>query len=249
VPDKRVEEHLRNAQFVVAGALERLGAANVSVVETSPNVATFTIQEILYGPAVLNGFAGKSITVMLADPTTAKVGEPVVLFAQSWVYGESLAVIEVGRIGDVERKAMKDEIGEAQKRLADERLLRRIALAELVIIGKVSSTALFEGNDRLPITEHAPVWSNAVIDIESVEKGNHKSPKLTLLFPTSTDVAWHDCPKFSVGQEGIWIVQRNQQERGWPKMRVPGHTSLDPLDFQPKARASHIRGLIKQESR
>jgi hypothetical protein len=249
MPDKRVEEHLRNAQFVVAGAVEKVGASNVSLVEDTPNLAIFRIDDILHGPVVLSGFKGRSITVMLTDPAKAKVGEPVVLFAQSWAYGESLAVIEVGVIDDKERGAMKEEVGEALEHLADERLLARIERAGLVIVGKVSSTAPLEGHEHLPITEHAPLWWTAVIDIESVEKGRHEGHRITILFPSSTDVAWHDSPKFSVGQEGVWLLQRNQQERGWPMMRVAGYTALDPLDFHPKARAAHIRALIKRVSR
>lgn len=249
MPDQRVQEHVRNSQFVVAGALERLGASNVSVVEDSPNLGIFKIDEILHGPAVLSGFAGKSITVLLADVATARVGEPLILFAQSWLYGESLAVVEVARIEDKERKAMKDEIAEAHERLADERLLRRIELAELIVVGKVAAIAPFPGNDSLPITEHAPLYQVATIEIESVEKGSHEGRKLSVLFPSSTDAAWHDSPKFSLGQDGVWLIQRDQQERGWPKLRVPGLTALDPLDFHPKSRAAHIRALIKRGSR
>jgi len=55
---------------------------------------------------------------------------------------------------------------------------------------------------------------------------------------------WIDSPKFKPGDTGVWILQRNQQEKGFPKMRVAGLTALDPLDFQPSAALPHLRELV-----
>ena len=67
-----------------------------------------------------------------------RAGAPAIVFATSWLYGESLAVIEVANMerADVTR----NEIDAAYGRLADERLMERITLAELVVAGKVVKT-------------------------------------------------------------------------------------------------------------
>jgi hypothetical protein len=57
---------------------------------------------------------------------------------------------------------------------------------------------------------------------------------------------WIDAPKFPEGQYGIWILQRNQQEKGWANMRLAGYTALDPLDFQPASQVDRIRALVKR---
>ncbi len=147
-----------------------------------------------------------------------------------------------------EREIMRTEIDEAYHRLADEHLLRRIGLAELVIVGKVIKTAPAPDDirKRMPITEHNPDWWIAEIEVAGVEKGHHKGKLVSIRFPNSEDVAWHDSPKFKPGQEGIWILQRDQQEREWPIMRIPGLTAVHPLDFQPFERREHIRTLIQR---
>jgi hypothetical protein len=142
---------------------------------------------------------------------------------------------------------MRKEFDEARLRLADESLQLRINLAQLVIVGKVEKTAPAPKHGaRTPITEHDPDWWEAVIKVESVEKGQHKGPA-TILFPKSVDVAWSQSPKFQPGQDGIWILQRDQKERGWPVLRRPGLTALDPLDYQPPSELDRIRGFLTRK--
>ncbi|HEY6254153.1 MAG TPA: hypothetical protein VI685_29725 [Candidatus Angelobacter sp.] len=246
--DNRINEYVRDSQFVIAGRVEKTGATTMSIVPAAPNTGVFKIDQILHGPSVLSGFAGKEITVIFQESGTVNAGESAVIFATSWLYGESLAVIEVGRTEL--REIMRDEINDAYRRLDDERLLERIVAAELVIAGKVvkSEPAPEEIQRRMPITEHTPLWWVAEIQVAAVLKGHHESKRIIIVFPSSTDVTWHDAPKFKTGDAGIWILQRNQQERGWPMMRVEGLTALHPLDFQPPERRSHVQALIRRGS-
>ena len=145
---------------------------------------------------------------------------------------------------------MRDEVKEAYQRLGDERLLERIVAAELAIAGKVLKTepAPEEILRRMPITEHNPEWKGAEIEVAVVLKGRHEGKRVNIFFPSTTDAAWHDSPKFKAGDEGIWILQRNQQERGWTRMRIQGLTALHPLDFQPLERRAHLEELIERIS-
>jgi len=243
--DIPIDAHVRNSQFVIGGQVVRLGATTMSMVPVTPNAGIFKIDEILHGPPLLDGFANREITVLFKESSAVRAGASATVFATSWLYGESLAVVEVASMerADVTR----GEIDAAYGRLADERLLGRIALAELVVAGKVVKTEPVpeEIRRRMPITEHDPAWWIAEIEITSVEKGRHGSKRVSIFFPSSGDVAWHDSPKFAVGDKGIWILQRDQQERGWPRMRVPGLTALHPLDFQPPERLALVRRLIR----
>jgi hypothetical protein len=248
MPDKMIAEYARKSQFVAAGVLGSIGATTMPIEPAVSNAGIFKVEEVLHGPKELRGFNGREITVLFNDPASVRAGESSVLFATSWQYGQSLAVLEVGRMDDKERVTMRKEIDAAYEALADERLAQRIALAQLVIVGKVTKTnpTPEDIRKRMPISEHAPDWWEAVIARKSVEKGRHEGATITILFPNSVDVAWSQSPKFKPGQEGVWILQRDQQERGWPIMRVPGFTALDALDFQPPSQIAHIRSLIKR---
>jgi hypothetical protein len=70
---------------------------------------------------------------------------------------------------------------------------------------------------------------------------------MTVLFPRSVDIAWSQSPKFEPGQAGIWILQRDQAERGAPRLRRSGLTALDPLDFRPLEELPRLRELMPEQ--
>jgi len=236
---------VRDSHFVVAGSVERLGTTTIPIDPAVQNVGVFRIDEILSGPPVLNGFAGRDITVVFRDLDHVHQGDRAVLFATSWLYGQSLAVVEVGMMDEGEQARMRDEIGQAEQRLSDERLRERLARADLVIAGRVTEIAPLEGEGRVVFTEHDPEWWKAEVDVETVAKG-HAEGRVTVLFPRSVDIAWSQSPKFEPGQAGVWILQRDQTERGAPRLRRPGVTALDPLDFRPLEELPRLRELMPE---
>jgi hypothetical protein len=248
MPDRPIEELVRDSHLVVAGSVEQLGTTTMPIDPTVRNVGVFRIEEILSGPPVLNGFAGRDITVVFRDMEHVHQGDRAVLFATSWLYGQSLAVVEVGMMEeeDEERARMRNEIGRAEQRLADERLRDRLARADVVIAGRVVEIAPVEGEGRVVFTEHDPEWWTAEVDVETAAKGPAEE-RVTVLFPRSVDIAWSQSPKFEPGQAGIWILQRDQTERGAPRLRRPGLTALDPLDFRPLEELGHLRELMPEE--
>jgi hypothetical protein len=241
MPPAAIESYVQDSHFIVAGRLERIGETTMPIGTTVPDLGIFKIEEILRGPRVLAGFAGRDITVAFNDLHGVRPGDRFVLFATSWLYGEGLAVREVGKIEDVERPKMRDKIERAQAKAADKRLQERIKQAELVIVGEVSKTRPPPGEeDHVIFTEHDPDWWEALIDVESTLKGD-AGGEVTILFPRSVDIAWSQSPKFQPGDNGIWVLQRDQTERGSPRLRRPGLTALDPLDFQPRGELRRIR--------
>jgi hypothetical protein len=242
-----VLELLRQSQWVVSGTIHKMGAATLRAVSPTDSTAVVKVDRIFYGPQPFTDHLGKLITIQLRDIQPAKKGYKAVFFTRSWLYGDSVAVVEVGRVTGADNTAMQKDIDAASQNLADQRLADRLARATLVIAGKVTQTAPAREAQRRRIeTEHDPDWWTAEIAVASVEKGALTAKTVTILFPNSTDELWIDTPKCKPGQDGIWILQRDQKEKGWPVLRAPGLTALDPLDYQTRDQLDRVRRLVKR---
>src|SRR5690242_4863229 len=88
----------RAAQFIFRGTVQKVGAANLSIVQADPSTAVVRVDEMLKAASSLGDFTGREITVQLAKPKDATPGEQAVFFTNGWLYGETLAVVEVGRL-------------------------------------------------------------------------------------------------------------------------------------------------------
>jgi hypothetical protein len=130
---------------------------------------------------------------------------------------------------------------------------RRIEAADVVIAGRVTTvrpseqtaeTALAEQPSR-PISEHDPQWWEAVIDVESVVKGELEPAPTVVLFPGSMDVLWHAVPKFRPGQEGVWFLHRQQVPPVVDAVFQRVFTVLDRDDYQEKDRLDDVKRLIE----
>jgi hypothetical protein len=232
-----LQDLVRNSQFVFRGTIRQVGSATLPGIRVSDQTAVVTVDEVLKAPARLGDYTGRTITVQLRQPVAAD--HALVFFTTSWLYGTGLAVREVGRL-DAQPAALRLRIADAEKKMADDKLQARIRNAELVVVGRV--TALRDLNPgRAPLSEHDPLWRRASVTIQSVEKGTPAGATVSVLFPASNDVMWYRSPRFKVGQEGIWILDRDVAKQ----FGVEGFTALDPLDFHPKAELERIRRLIR----
>ena len=224
-------------------------ASDPASVPVSPNTAVVRVDEVLLGPppVLSSRHAGAKITVYLNQPEGIKAGAHAIFFATSWMYGKSLAVREVARIQNGNVDEMRKQIADAERNIADRRLADRLAKAELVLLGKVAETHPLD-NEKLgmPGSEHTPHWWQALIQAEVVLKGQLPERSVTIVFPASLDEMWIDSPKFKPGQLAVLILQRDQQEKGWPIMRIRGLTALDPLDVQQPDQRDRIQKLLLQ---
>ena len=89
----------------------------------------------------------------------------------------------------------------------------RFADADVVVSGRVSTVRdaaarAPRGKLQLPITEHAPVWREAVIEVTAVRKGQRVPRSIRARFPAGTDVAWAGAPKLQAGQRGTFLLKR-----------------------------------------
>jgi hypothetical protein len=239
-----MEKLVQQAPFIFRGTVQKVSETTMpSVISATESDAVVKIDEILKAPAGLKGFQGKEITVRLLKAGSKKTGDQAVFFTRGWLYGKGLAVAEVGSQDVRETPGFKRSIAEAINKGEDNALAARTQKADLVVEGKV--TAVRQADRARFRSEHDPDWWEATIEVARALKGDPRGRTVTVLYPNSRDEMWIDSPKFKEGEEGIWILQKNQNEKGPAKFRVAGYTALGKLDFQEKNQAERVQRVIK----
>lgn len=234
----------KGAGIIVEGTVRRLKAATMKQVPVTEGTTVFAVDVIHHGPPSLAGFEGKDITIQFDEKQPVKVGERLLVAARSWMYGESLAVVEVARgKATAAAKGAPMAAAEAVAKSAAKALAKRIDAADLVIAGRVTGTKLVAKKPRL--SEHDPQWTEATIEVQSSEKGRAGAKTLKVLFPASDDVAWHDAPKYRASQEGVWLLQK-AAKTGLAK---GAFTALHPLDYQPAHELESVRKQMPKSAK
>jgi hypothetical protein len=240
----QVDKLLADSRFVFRGTVTKAGGTTMpDSVPASEGTAVVRIDEVLVAPDTLGDFSGREVTVLLLKRGSVKTGESAVFYTNGAVYGRSLAVREVGRMRaeGAGFAALREQVSEAKQRAADLSLARRLEQADVVVSGTVTlirEPRAAQGTTR--VTEHDPGWREAVVRVGTLLKGaSAQQGEVTVLFPTSTDVMWYRAPRFTKGQQGVFILRREVK----PELRLEGLTALDPLDFQPVQQLERIRRL------
>ncbi len=237
-PSPLEEELVSQSTFIFEGTVTKLQAATMPAVPVSDNTIVVKVGKIYHGQEFLGDYSGREITVLVKDPRALRVGEQATFFAQGWLLGEGVAVREVGRLERGRLMGLRKQIAATRQSIADQDLQKRIASADVVVVGKVSNVKTVEPRRPGPITEHDPQWQEATLEVGTVLQGDASLRKILVLFPGTLDVAWVRVPKFKVGQEGVWILVKDR--------KLKAYTALDPLDFQPKNQLDRVRDLIKR---
>jgi len=235
------EDVVRRATFVFIGTVVKLNATTMPEVKASESTAVVRVDEVIDGPGAPPDLASKEITVQLAQARSVSVGQRATFFTKGWLMGESLAVIEVAPAREAGNpQQLREMVQATRQKTADGALQGEIASAEVVVAGTVTSVGP-GGLPELP-TEHTPRWQKAVIDVQSTLKGHVTGSSVTVFFPGSEDPVWRGSPRFNEGQQGIWLLHRNQVElRGIENQ----FTALKPLDFQSRDQLERIQRLLK----
>jgi hypothetical protein len=240
-----LRQDLRNAQFVFIGRVVQRGAATMREVSVSTTTAVVTIEEVYRAPPVLQSLVGKSVTVVTKSGISPLPGQFVVFLANGWLYGESIAVIELAHESlDFDRARLSEHLMKEDALSADDALRERLRLADLVVSGKVAATRRVQTLNMASASEHAPLWSEATIDPVSFEKGIAPVAEMRVLYAASQDIRWYRSPKPAVGEQGIWVLHRQYVE----DLKQEAFTALDPLDFHPIAALARVRALVRELS-
>ena len=232
---------ITQARMVFRGTVVRLNAATMSEVPLAANTAIVRIDEPIRVPDVVGDLSGQEITVQLQEGTATKEGDEAVFFVNPWLYGESMAALEVGR--STRRTAsdqLREQIDTMTSQQDDDGLRQRLADAEAIVSGRVHNVKPLENSGPPPITEHDPDWWEASISVDTLIKGDVATTSVQVLFPHSMDVLWYGAPKLAVGQEGIWLLQR----RHVAEIGAMTFAVVDALDAHPKSAEERIRSLM-----
>lgn len=242
--DENLDKLVQDSTYIFSGVVEKIGEAHMDSVPVNNNTAVIKVVYI-YTPAdILGDLTGRQVTVQLQQDKAMATGDTGVFFTKGWIYGKGIALMEVGRMKEEQPDTFKPRIAQSLQRKADQQLKDRIDRANVVVLAKVIKTNELKLKKPLPISEHNPHWWEAVLQISSIKKGDFQDQELRMLFPSSNDEVWMASPKPKLEEEGIWILQKDQQEKGGPKFQVPGYTALDVLDFQPMNQLDRVQRLI-----
>jgi hypothetical protein len=242
--DSQIDDLVERSKIIFIGSVERLASTTIPTHPQSSSTVVVRVSRLLHAPPALGDLAGQRVTVELTGGPGLRTGQRAIFFTNGVVYGDSIVVEEAGRLDllpdPAGQQAQLAAIAAAVKGLPDRHTQMRLQAADVVVSGKIISVRP-AARVRGPISEHDADWREAVLDVATVENGLPMK-QLVLFFPASRDVRWRHVPKFSVGQEGVFILQRHQI----PELKTPGYVALHPLDFQPKPRRDHIRALIQR---
>ena len=238
-PTGQVEELVRASHIIFVGRVEQLHAANLKVILPTESTILVRVEEPLDVPPSVASLKGEQVTVQVARTGEVRPGETDVFFTNGLVFGEHLEVKEVGHISSTGSTAeLRQQILAVRAQIAEENLKARAAGALLVVTGKVLEVKPMARVGAR--SEHEGDWAQAVVQVDSVEKGSLREKTVIVDFPQSTDERWLLSPKFRPGESGIWFL-RHQENLGLPPS---AWLALNPLDFQPLAQKETIRKLL-----
>ena len=161
----------------------------------------------------------------------------------AWIYGEVVTVREVAREPLPATMASTDDAEAIRARLREAKLDPFVDAADAAFVGTVTRVSSPPSNPRGPITEHDPQWREAVVTVQSWIKGG-SAKRVTVRFPASVDVAWHDVPKLETGTRGTFLVHLDPVPIG--TQRAPTYRIQSPLHVLPVADAPVVRKLTQQ---
>jgi hypothetical protein len=241
-----IDDLSRQSTFTFVGTIQELNAATMAEVPVTESTAVVTVDEVLQAPPMFAGRAGTDITVQLSDAQQMQEGQQATFFTTGWIYGEDIAVQEVGHVErrvDDERAA---ELAALSPGTPENRMLtlqQRLAKADAVVLGMVSEIKFPEGYDTHGlVSEHAPLWREATIQIQTAYKGDIPADQdaVKVIFSASKDVRWHRSPILNVGQKGIFVLNKREIR----ELQREAYAALDPLDYQPSEQRDLIQTLL-----
>ncbi len=263
-----------HAAFVFTGKVIKSAAALMENVITKTTMIV-EVQHIIKAPAMFASITGQQVTVRFKKIPKLKKNAIITVFANGWIFGETIAVDAVSFSEEKDKMTIAASINTTLTATSDADLKDRINSAELGVVGKVTKVEKANvpdtplslsanksnatSNKKEPLTtkisEHDPNWHEATIKVDEVLKGSKSKKDVKVLFPKSDDVRWYKVAKFDVGQQGVWLLQKgkDQEVKGIPPKLLEAlpetgdvFTALHDKDFLPLNELDKVKSLIKK---
>ena len=214
------------ANFVFQGTVQQVKATTMPVeVPATGRTAVVRVDRLIRSPEALSDYAGRDVTVELAPSAKAAPGQVLIFHTNGWVFGEGMAVRAVRQEPATATgvAVLASHPDDPVRTLRTRDLDAQAAAADLIVSGRVAAVRLPEGEAEARaavsaapasgtgrISEHDPLWQEAVVQVDAVHKGTHGGKQVVIRFPSSTDVRWYHAPKFRAGQEGVFLLHKEQ---------------------------------------
>jgi len=247
---------VKQSDIIFIGTVTKVGVVADPEVLASDRTVVVRVDRVLEKPAAVALATGDSVTVETARAGSLKPGAQATFYTTGWVFGRAVAVREVGHeLGHSPVAADQQEVvASTRLDLNDADLKAHIQKAAMVVAGRVEQVrpAELAAAPARPkrITEHDADWQEAIIQVEDGIKGAQAGERVVVRFPGSHDVAWVGTPRFSVGQEGTFLLHKDSTtgspRASWGGQSVPAYTALHKVDVLTKQDATRVRQLIRK---
>jgi len=244
----------KQSSITFVGTVSQVAATSLAAVPKSPQTIVVRVDSVLKKPAAVSLKKGDTVTVEVKDPAAFQEGTQATFYTEGWIFGSGVAVKELGHSappsGGAAETAEKP-VEEAPSGISDQDLQRLLDTCDYGNIRRVTDvhpwTVPKSASPRYRTSEHSANWQEAVLQVQFVLKGPKvKKNKVVVRFPLSRDVAWVSAPKFEPGQQGIFILQKDEVSGtsvGGYKADV--YTCLKPGDWLPMTEEPRVRSLLK----
>src|SRR5438552_1315423 len=248
---------VKQSDIIFIGTVTQVGAVAVPEVPASDRTIVVRVDQVLEKPAAIALSTGDSVTVQTARPGSPKPGTQATFYTTGWIFGRGVAVREVGHEPGRSPVVVADQqeaVARARLEVNDADLKAHIQRAAMVVAGRVEQVrpAELAAAPTRPkrITEHDPQWQEAIIQVQDGIKGAQAGDQVVVRFPGSRDVAWVGAPRFTVGQEGTFLLHKDSTTGSPLTMiggkAVPAYTALHDVDVLSKQDATRVRALIRK---
>jgi hypothetical protein len=234
------------AGFVFKGRIvpQERGDAETAA-DTERETLDVEVEEVLIGTDVTRGLVGSEVTVVRDQGAESAEGDTRVFFTDVVSLGDEVVVREVEQ-RDASPATMRD-VAEGVRIVAERPVAERIAGAELVVTGRVTSTRAI-ARESPPLSEHDPEWSIARVSVDAVLKGPRSRRTVEVLFASSMDIAWYRSPKLDEGVSGIFILRRRDDDEAPDEVGANVFQATHPLDFLPHDRLGDVQRMTREDA-
>jgi hypothetical protein len=211
----------RQSRFVFTGTVERAEASSLSALSAGPSTAVVRLERVHRSAPALRNQAGEEVTVIWhAGRAPERESERLVFFTDPVLFGESVAVREVGHVSvPDDHDALHTLFEGLRDDIEAERMRNHAEQADVVVFGVVTGTHSTSEAES-PWSEHDPRWWVAHVETRELLRGDVDKDDVRIRFPNSRDVRWYRVPKLTEGLEAVFLLHRDGLDVGGATLAV-----------------------------